>query len=392
MAIFRLGDVCEIKVGKDCRIYNNKNNFVDKSNLYYLDINYFMSLHSYVIKTTNKCANEKWKDSIFENVILCSRTGNTACNFKILECKAVLDNRWNILIPNEKIINKKYLCYLLSKRKNILMNNLSFTTQPNITQNHLENFFINLIDIKEQQKIIDIIEPKEYLYKKYSNLINIDNYDSLIKSWNILIDIIEPFEVIQNYINQKLNKMNYFLIDFYKWLKTKNKIEFNKLCNIYSKKYNNQKFYVDTSSVKTSIIKHPAYLKKKKSRSNLTVALNSIIFSKLRGENKVYPIFKESLLGNVYSTGFINIISDYSAYVYGFLLSNDFITLKNNNSVGTLMEGINNKIVNNWYINELNYEKWNKDFDLSLALINYYNELIIKIDKIIKLLLSLYIS
>ncbi len=292
----------------------------------------------------------------------------------------------------DKGILPKYLFYKFINDESLIKNYMFGTTVKHLNKRIIENIDTQIPSINNQQKIIDIIEPKEYLYKKYSNLINIDNYDSLIKSWNILIDIIEPFEVMQNYINQKLNKMNYFLIDFYKWLKTKNKIEFNKLCNIYSKKYNNQKFYVDTSSVKTSIIKHPAYLKKKKSRSNLTVALNSIIFSKLRGENKVYPIFKESLLGNVYSTGFINIISDYSAYVYGFLLSNDFITLKNNNSVGTLMEGINNKIVNNWYINELNYEKWNKDFDLSLALINYYNELIIKIDKIIKLLLSLYIS
>ena len=230
MAIFRLGDVCEIKVGKDCRIYNNKNNFVDKSNLYYLDINYFMSLHSYVIKTTNKCANEKWKDSIFENVILCSRTGNTACNFKILECKAVLDNRWNILIPNEKIINKKYLCYLLSKRKNILMNNLSFTTQPNITQNHLENFFINLIDIKEQQKIIDIIEPFEKKINKLINKLNIieniedrllkysnsigymiDNDINIEKGKNIESNILTnnitnlPFVNI-SHINNKINK------------------------------------------------------------------------------------------------------------------------------------------------------------------------------------------
>ncbi|MDE5617388.1 MAG: restriction endonuclease subunit S [Ureaplasma sp.] len=205
MAIVRLGDICEIKVGKDCRVYNNANNFVQKSNLYYLDINYFMSISSFIIYKTNKYIIENWTDSIYDDVILCSRTGNTACNFKILKCKTVLDNRWNILIPNEKIINKKYLCYFLSNNKDKLINNLSFTTQPNITQNHLKKFLIDLIDIKEQQKIIDIIEPKEHLYKKYSNLINIDNYDSFIKSWNILIDIIEPFE---NKLNELTNKLN----------------------------------------------------------------------------------------------------------------------------------------------------------------------------------------
>ena len=86
---------------------------------------------------------------------------------------------------------------------------------------------------------------------------------------------------------------------------------------------------------------------KKPSRANLSPKNNSLIFAKLRGSQKIFPIYDKKYTNYVYSTGFYNIsANDLDWYLLGFLNSKDFIIQKNNNSSGTLMQGITIKDLN----------------------------------------------
>ena len=51
-----------------------------------------------------------------------------------------------------------------------------------ITSQMINSWLINLPSIKHQQQIIDIIEPKEKLFLKYHNIIDISNIDDFKKT------------------------------------------------------------------------------------------------------------------------------------------------------------------------------------------------------------------
>ncbi len=182
MSIIKLKDICEIKVGKDCRIYKNQMNFTNTGLVGYLQISDLKDINSYSINEIKLKINKKWAESIYENVVICSRAGSGAI-FKNLNCKAHLDNRWNILIPNEQIVIKKYLTLILNFNRQKIIGKRGYSVQVNISKEQLENFELNIPSIERQQQIIDIIEPKEYLFLKYNKLINIENIKQFNKDW-----------------------------------------------------------------------------------------------------------------------------------------------------------------------------------------------------------------
>lgn len=91
----------------------------------------------------------------------------------------------------------------------------------------------------------------------------------------------------------------------------------------------------------------------------------------------------------MYSTGFYNISSNnLDWYLFGFLNSDDFIKQKNNNSSGTLMEGIT---INGLKEIKIKLPKNNYHLNSILHLISKHNIIIKKIDNIISYLINLYI-
>ncbi len=206
-----------------------------------------------------------------------------------------------------------------------------------------------------------------------------------------IIDIIEPFENLLNLFNKELELYNNFLMLLFYKMKTNNFATFFKFCTLKNCKYNNQTKYVDTSNISKSIFKGFEPVIKLKSRANLSPEKESIIFSKLKGENKIFPIYNEHYLEYVYSTGFINIKSKYNSYIYGYMLTDDFHKFKNNSCTGTVMESINNQTLEQWNIPELNYELWSDEYNKLLHLINYVNLKIKKVLNILNLLISIYI-
>ena len=96
-----------------------------------------------------------------------------------------------------KKLSNKYLYYLILKNYQIFNNYSVGSTVPSL---RLSSFnWINKISFptfEEQQKIIDIIAPKEELFLKFSNTIRIDNFEHTKNDLKNLIDIIEPLETI----------------------------------------------------------------------------------------------------------------------------------------------------------------------------------------------------
>ncbi len=273
--------------------------------------------------------------------------------------KAAVHQRVYFIKANNNFILDKYLYYWWIINSKILYKYAVGTTVKSLRLNNFLNPIIKLIDINEQQQIIDIIEPFE--------------------------------KILYNY-KLKLNKINNILISLYKTLSIDNLISINKIIKVNFNKYDEQKYYYDTSTISTSKIGIPELISfNKKSRANLTPEKNSIIISKLIGENKIFPIFTSFYDNSVFSTGFLNFSSKYSAYVYGYMLTNEFINIKKSTMSGSVMASINNKSINNWQINDINIKKWDNKFDNLLILINYYNSLILKINNVIKKLIDLYI-
>ncbi|MCL8211414.1 restriction endonuclease subunit S [Mesoplasma whartonense] len=135
-------------------------------------------------------------------------------------------------------LSNKYLYYLILKNYQIFNNYSVGSTVPSL---RLSSFnWINKISFpafEEQQKIIDIIAPKEELFLKFSNTIRVDNFEHTKNDLKNLIDIIEPLETISTKIkttkkaiisllkmiaNHKIEKTNELLINHLTFEKGKN--------------------------------------------------------------------------------------------------------------------------------------------------------------------------
>ncbi len=186
MAIVRLGDVCDIFIGKTPSTKNN--DYWSSNDIKFLNgsLNDYRYISKYALEKCNMKLTKKNKG------FLMSILGNLY--FKFSDDEYSFNQQVAYISVLDKGILPKYLFYKFINDESLIKNYMFGTTVKHLNKRIIENIDTQIPSINNQQKIIDIIEPKEYLYKKYSNLINIDNYDSLIKSWNILIDIIEPFE------------------------------------------------------------------------------------------------------------------------------------------------------------------------------------------------------
>ncbi len=259
------------------------------------------------------------------------------------------------------LINPKWLTFYLNFNPIIQKqrSSIPYTTRCNMTLNELKNIKIKIIPIENQQQIINIIEPFEKLKLH------------LLKRKTLLIKLLD---------------------DLYLLNSSKNEKDILSFANLYNAKYKNQSLYIETSNIDEnfSLINNLKTINenKKPCRANLTPKENSLIFGKLVGSKKLFPIYDKQYLNYVYSTGFYNISSnELDWYLFGFLNSNDFITQKNSNSSGTLMEGIT---INGLKKIKIKLPKINYCLNSILYLISKYNIIIEKIDSIISYLINIY--
>lgn len=115
--------------------------------------------------------------------------------------------------------------------------------------------------------------------------------------------------------------------------------------------FNNSKIYIATADVNNSIITNNETLitiEDKPSRANMQPIEKSIWFAKMIDSRKLIMIddYCYDLLNNyIFSTGFCGLkcAENYFYYLWTFLLSESFDTIKNNFCTGTTMQAINNK-------------------------------------------------
>ena len=130
------------------------------------------------------------------------------------EGKAAVHQRVYYIKANEKFIMDKYLYYWWIKNNDILYKNSVGTTVKSLRLNNFKKPNIKLPSINTQQKIINIIEPKEELFLKFNNIIDITSLENFNKTWSYLINIIEPFEKLKIKLNNKIDKLKFILNNF----------------------------------------------------------------------------------------------------------------------------------------------------------------------------------
>ena len=308
---YLLKDICKFETGIDPLLSEKNGNFP------------FIKLGN----TTGNKINYDFSEKINTNRKKMAKNGDLllcwSCSVGksfIVEKDCFFSTAFYKLINLKNIYLNKYLYYFFQKNENIISKLAIGSVLKKANMNILGNYKVNLPNIKTQQKIINIIEPFELLkqnfYNKKNKLINLINY-------------------LYKYNSQNSDKENYLL----------------SMTNLFNKKYENQNMYIETSNINenmsiTNKIKEISK-NKKPSRANLSPKNNSLIFAKLRGSQKIFPIYDKKYTNYVYSTGFYNIsANDLDWYLLGFLNSKDFIIQKNNNSSGTLMQGITIKDLN----------------------------------------------
>lgn len=214
------------------------------------------------------------------------------------------------LDPVTSLVNPKYLYYWLSKNQNIWAQFATGLSVFRFKGTDFEQITIDLPNLEIQKKIIDIIEPVEKVIHNASEQIKILK-QSLILKYKTSSSVKVPMSQIVKLVSEKYRgQKEYFATNAFG--------EFS--INLESKQF------IDLKSVP--------------SRANLTPEANSIIVSKLDGENKIFYFDKRPEY--VVSTGFFNIKTDYTDHLLGFLLSEDFTNQKSMNSTGTTMRGLNN--------------------------------------------------
>ena len=190
---------------------------------------------------------------------------NGILNVQFINNKKIsVSNHAHVIQNINSKIELKYLYYSLLKIN--ARQFISGSVQQKLSLKNLLNIKLNIPNLQTQQEIINIIEPFEKLREKYNN-----KKSNLINLLNCIYEI------------NKNNDSKINLLDF---------------AFLNNKKYDNQSKYIETSNINDNYeicgdLK--AVLKDEKpSRANLTPINNSLIFSKLKGSNKLFVVYDKS--------------------------------------------------------------------------------------------------
>ena len=238
------------------------------------------------------------------------------------------------------------------------------------------NFKFKICDKATQQKIINIIEPKEDLFLKYHKVVDITTLETFTSSWTNLINIIEPFENLKNKINNKIDKLKFILNNFEDDID--NKFIFLNKNNICTGKRNadfaseNGKYRFFTCSINKK-----QYCNSYKFDDEVILLSGNGDVGEIqyyKGKFDAYQrtyIIQHELIGNIY---------------YSLLKNKKMFLKKSNGSVVkflTLSTILSIKISNNRLKNKIRYE--------IIKLIFYYDLIIESISKIINNLIEIYV-
>ncbi|MFV0288572.1 MAG: restriction endonuclease subunit S [Mycoplasmatales bacterium] len=350
MAIYRLGDIASIRIGKTPSTGNNKYWYNGEISWYNGEN---LSKKSHNCKKITKYAVDNNNQPLTtSNSLLLSMVRYIEPFIPLTNASF---NQGVACIEPYDILKREFLYYWLENNKKMIKKNLtSGSTFPSINSSDIKTIKLNLPSLKQQQEIIDIIKPIEEA---------INNLDKQIEE--VKKTLSKKYECLDNV-----------------------RVGFSEYIELYANKYSGQENYLATNAVgefTMDTTKEQNIIDNRPSRANLTPIKNSIIISKLNGENKI--LYIDDMFSYVVSTGFFNFTSEYLDHVVGFLLSEDFKKQKTLLSTGTTMVGLNNTGLNKIFIGEPS-EKSDKIVKFLNTLIRNKLELKKELNKVILLLVK----
>ena len=391
MDIVKLSEICEIINGKDlhANIPLGKIISTQRTKMPYVKTscfsNGFQSEPTYYVKN-------EYIDDINVPKLIVNKDDlviSKACsvgepNFIVLNNTSIT-RALTQLKPNKNFILKKYLYYYLIKNNNYFKSHSSGTTIKHFSLKILNDFPISLINLKSQQSIIDIIEPKEKLFLKFKNLVRIDNIENCKNDMKDLIDIIEPFDLEMSIRIKKNNLYLKFIKNSFFANENKKLFLSDIIIPTKDAKIENCNEVIDLSSINGDSVTFFNFKKTNNFSSNIfSTRENDIFISSIRPNLKKYGITTENknILGTLFNFRPINQID--RGFILYCLSSNDFQNFLIQISEGTKMPII----------------KWKKfkDYEFLSASINEKNVLNIFFDliknnnKILKILEEIKIN
>ena len=246
------------------------------------------------------------------------------------------------LICDEKICHYKYFYYWLKLNINYIINNANGSTFNEISGGTFKNLEISLPSITEQKAISSVlwtIDEKVSVLKRINNNLE-EQILRIFDSWFVKFDL-----------SNKLVQSDLGLIPE-GW-----EIDYlgsKKSCSLIGSginEFEDSKVYIATADVDNSIITNnetKITMNSKPSRANMQPIPKSIWFAKMIDSRKLIMVdhYSNELLDNyIFSTGFCGLkcVDKYFYYLWTFLLTDAFDTIKNNFCTGTTMQAINNK-------------------------------------------------
>ena len=237
----------------------------------------------------------------------------------------------------------EFLYYLLKANISQLINKESGTVFGSINKNDIETFEVTLpTEPKDQVKLLNILKNIDRKIEN-CNSINKNLEEQLLEIFNSWFF---KFELSTEFIDSSLGVIpKGWNVDY---------LGSKKSCSIIGSgidDFNHSKIYIATADVDNSIITNNETLitfEDKPSRANMQPVEKSIWFAKMIDSRKLIMVdnYCYELLNNyIFSTGFCGLKckDEYFYYLWTFLLSDTFDTIKNNFCTGTTMQAINNK-------------------------------------------------
>ena len=232
-------------------------------------------------------------------------------------------------IIDESIILPEYAQYLFRAKQftNQIIYSSPMSTRASLNEEILNSVILSIHSLEEQQHIVDII----------------GSIDDKIENNNKIVE--KSYKLLKTNITKMIGN---------NWIK----LGENKHINFIKSginKFDNNKIYLDTSSVSGYSITNETYIinyKNRPSRANMQPVKNSVWFAKLKNSPKYIIVkdFSQDLLNNkIFSTGFcgLKIDDEYFNILSTYIISEDFDRSKNQLCIGATMQGVNNSDISN---------------------------------------------
>lgn len=275
------------------------------------------------------------------------KVGRVQFNDKALQNQRV----GKIEIIDKTKYDSDFLFYYISQKKLLeyfVINSTGSANQANISKKIIENTPIPNISLYKQKKIGYILRLLDKKIKINNKIIeNLEvQAQAIFKSW--FVDF-EPFQD-GNFVESELGLIPEG------W--EVGKLGKSKLGNIIGSgidEFFGEKIYLATADVSDTNINNistKVTFEDRPSRANMQPKPLSVWFAKMKNSRKL--IFVDStdneiISRMIFSTGFAGIQAneDSFTYLWAYLLSDDFDKIKNAYAMGTTMQAINNKNINN---------------------------------------------